>query len=212
MAAVNLQTSGVAGFPASLSTLQGHLDDTWSQLVDLPIKAGSLKRVYKEAERVEANIRHIENEIPALEAFVETVATPEQLTRQQLERVVQMSAEAGQPFGNTVENAGRMGELADQLEGLAGRMAASDRVTFRELIERMRLCAGRWRQGQERIQAVAQRWRDEMIALRLLGELGKRRPLTTTERILMLRASVIDTPVIHDPSDCRVDWYDDDGR
>ena len=34
MAAVNLQTSGVAGFPASLSTLQGHLDDTWSQLVD----------------------------------------------------------------------------------------------------------------------------------------------------------------------------------
>ena len=34
MAAVNLQASGVAGFPASLSTLQGHLDDTWSQLVD----------------------------------------------------------------------------------------------------------------------------------------------------------------------------------
>ena len=143
MAAVNLQTSGVAGFPASLSTLPGHLDDTWSQLVDLPIKVGSLKRVYKEAKRVEANIRHIESEIPALEAFVETVATPEQLTRQQLERVVQMSAEAGQPFGNAVENAGRMGELADQLEGLAGRMEASDRVTFRELIERMRLCAGR---------------------------------------------------------------------
>ena len=34
MAAVNLQASGVAGFPASLSALQGHLDDTWSQLVD----------------------------------------------------------------------------------------------------------------------------------------------------------------------------------
>ena len=50
-----------------------------------------------------------------------------------------------------------------------------------------------------------------MYSLHLLGELAKRRPLTTRERILMLHASVIDTPVVKDPSDRREDWYEYDG-
>ncbi len=51
-----------------------------------------------------------------------------------------------------------------------------------------------------------------MLAMKLLVELGKRRSLTTEEKIQLTHVSVIHTPVIQQPSDCRADWYDDDGR
>ena len=165
-------------------------------------------RMEKEARRAGANLQDFENGIHDLEHFVSLNDRPGALSQTQLEKVVEMMAGDELPVDLAAKNLDKMSELAAQLEKLAEQMEETDRFAFRNLIDRLGRYASRWRDGQKRIQTLEKHWQDGMMSMRILGELGKRRPLSKVEKRLLLRASVIRTPVIQDPSDSREDWYD----
>ncbi|MCY4525933.1 MAG: hypothetical protein OXB89_04935 [Anaerolineaceae bacterium] len=210
MAAIQYQPAADTLVSVTMSELQRELNDTWSQEQDTSGKAASLLRMEKEARRTGTNLQNVEEGIQALENFVTLVDQPAKLSMTRLEGVVEMLADGKSPAGWAVKDSGRMSELVVQLENLAEQMEETDRIAFRNLIVRLREYALRWKDGQKRIQALEQRWQDGMVSMRIFGELSRRRPLTTTERIRMLHASVIHTPVVQDPSDSREDWYEYD--
>ncbi len=69
----------------------------------------------------------------------------------------------------------------------------------------------RTRKLEAKARELTREWNDGLL-LELFIHLGKERPLTTAEKILLTDLSVIHTPVLKDPSDSRADWYDEDGR
>ncbi len=211
MVAIQYQPSVETMVYATMSELQRELNDTWSKVEDAPGKAASLLRMEREARRTGANLQEVEKGIQDLENFVALVDQPGKLSLTQLERLAGMLADGNLPVDRAAQGVGRMSELAAQMEKLAEQMEKTDKAAFRRLIVRLREYASRWRNGQKRIQILEQHWQDRMMSMKVLGELGKRRPLSRTERIQMLHASVIHTPVIKDPSDSREDWYDNDG-
>ena len=76
---------------------------------------------------------------------------------------------------------------------------------------RIRKCARHSTANGRRILNQTQRWQDEMWAMRLLTEIGKKRDLTTEEKIQLTQVSVIHGPIARQPSDRRADWYDEEG-
>jgi len=207
MAAIPYQPSAETPVSVTISELQRELHDTWSQVQDASGKAASLMRMEKEIRRAGANLQDVEKGIHDLEHFVTLNDQPGELSQTQLEKVVEMMAGDNLPVDLAAKNLDWMSELVAQLEKLAEQMEETDRFAFGDLINRLRRYASRWRDGQKRIQTLEQHWQDGMLSMRVLGELGKRRPLSKTERRLLLRASVIRTRVIQDPSDSREDLY-----
>ncbi len=210
MAAIQYHPRADTLVSVAVSELQRELNDTWSQVRDTSGKAASLLRMEKEAQRTGDNLQLVEEGIHSLENFVAMVNQPGDLSLTQLEKLVEMLADDNLPVDKANKDIGRMSELATQLENLAHQMENTDGEALDGLIVRLREYALRWRDGQKRIQALEQRWQDGMVTMRVFGELSRRRPLTTTERIRMLHASVIHTPVVQDPSDSREDWYEFD--
>ncbi len=157
---------------------------------------------------MEANLDWIEHGICDLEGFVGNVGQPATLTQGQLEMLAGLMEEKGLPVERAVASCDDMAALADLLENAADLVEIPARPADHELHRRLKDTAARWRAGRQRVLQLEQQWKHGMYSLRLLGELAKRRPLTKGEKILMLHASVIDTPVVKDPSDRREDWYD----
>lgn len=79
-----------------------------------------------------------------------------------------------------------------------------------DIMIRMWKCARHSTKNGRRILKQTQRWQEEMWAMKLLVELGRRRPLTTDEKIQLTQVSVIHRPINQQPSDRRADWYDED--
>lgn len=80
-----------------------------------------------------------------------------------------------------------------------------------DIMIRMWKCARHSTKNGKRILTQTHRWQDEMWAMKLLTELGRRRPLTTEEKIQLTQVSIIHGPIIQQPSDRRADWYDEEG-
>lgn len=163
-------------------------------------------RISNDLQTLEIQCKQMDEEF---EELMQLMPDPASLEIGELETVVPLLVSLDCTFNNSTESAEK---LAQSLSGYLGISTFLSNVLLTGpkdafLLQKCARQAARLhlgRLGTERC------WQDHLFTMKFLGELGKRRPLTKEEKILMNNASVIYTPVVQDPSDSREDWYDYD--
>lgn len=204
-----VQIAELTGLPGLLVRLSRR-DDELESLTDNAAEV-ELQRWNRLLQTIEEDYVRLDQFNEAMERLFRTDIDPSGLTDLQLERRIDVYAEA--------DKLGR-GSLVDTLEDLVTSSRKLLRIarglslleTFAQSddFSRLRQHAQKSLETRERTLELARRWRDEQVTLKHLGELSRRRPLTKREKILLLYASIIYTPVVQDPSDSREDLYDYD--
>ncbi len=209
VATIAVQISEVARLPGLFERLVKCWDNLYALVanVDYPNR----KQLVKAVDQLEENQRSMEKNIEKFVnlniQFIVLCADPAKLEDAELEMMVHLAAFEDSFFRNIVKSLELNTKVMEELNSKRMMMLVGSDVTFR--IQELSENTGK---NSNCLIDQSWHWRDEMLTMKLLLELGKRRPLTTEEKILLTDASVIYTPVVQDPSDSRADWYGDDGR
>ena len=207
------QLSDIARLPSELNSLVNRRIELASLITTIAFPAGAEMRDFvRGLEETQRQFDETSRKYKAsFQEFMALIADPGKLEDEQLEHITSGIAELDKGLLREAEAARRLIGSSARVNTvrhlLLALVAAGPDVMFR-----LRKCVRQSVKNGRNILEQTRRWQDEMLAMQLLVELGRRRPLTTEEKIQLTQVSVIDTPVIQDPSDCRVDWYDDDGR
>lgn len=199
---------------ARLPMLLGRLSQRDNELESLTDDAAGveLQRWNRLLQAIEEDHLLLDQFNEAMERLFKAGIDPSGLTDLQLEQHIVLFAKADELVrGSFVDTLEDFVSSSRKLLLIARGLSLLASLSEKDVAKRFRQHAQLSLETRERTLELARRWRDELVTMKYLGELSRRRPLTTTERIQMLHASVIHTPVIQDPSDSREDWYDYDG-
>lgn len=198
---------------ARLPRLLGRLSQRDNELEALTDNATGveLQRWNRLLQAIEEDYQLLDQFNEAMERLFRAGIDPSGLTDLQLEQHIDLFAKADELVkGSFVDTLEDFVSSSRKLLLIAKGMSLLASLSDTGVAKRFRQHAQISLETRERTLELARRWQDELVTLKYLGELSRRRPLTKEEKILMTHASVIYTPVVQDPSDNREDWYDYD--
>lgn len=207
------QLSDIARLPTELNTLVNRRIELVSRITTLAFPARAEMRGFvRRLEETQCQLDETSREHEEIfQEFMALIADPGKLEDEGLEQIASAIVELDKGFLRQAESTRRVICSSARVNSvrhlLSILVAAGPDVMFR-----LRKCMRQSVENDRRILEQTRRWQDEMPAMEILVELGRRRPLTKEEKIQLTQVSVIHTPVIQEPSDRRADWYDDNGR
>lgn len=197
-----------------LPRLLGRLSQRDNELESLTDNAAGveLQRWNRLLQAIEEDYLLLDQFNEAMERLFRAGIDPSGLTDLQLEQHVILFAKADELVrGSFVDTLEDFVSSSRKLLLIAKDLSLLASFSETDVARRFRQHAQLSLETRERTLELARHWRGEQVTLKHLGELSRRRPLTKEEKILMIHASVIYTPVVQDPSDSREDWYDYNG-
>lgn len=196
-----------------LPRLLGRLSQRDNELESLTDNAAGveLQRWNRLLQAIEEDYLLLDQFNEAMERLFRAGIDPSGLTDLQLEQHIILFAKADELVrGSFVDTLEDFVSSSRKLLLIAKDLSLLASFSETDVARRFRQHAQLSLETRERTLELARHWRGEQVTLKHLGELSRRRPLTKEEKILMIHASVIYTPVVQDPSDSREDWYDYD--
>lgn len=207
------QLSDVIRLMSELNTLVNQRIELASQIANVTFPArAEVNKFLRQLEESQGQFDETSRKYEMnLQKLMDLVADPMKLEDDRLEQLATGIAELDKDLLKDAESARNMIDAYDELNSLR-RLVCVLVTAGPDIMFRLRKCVRQSIENDRRVICQVRSWQDSMSAMKMLVELGSRRPLTKEEKIQLTQVSVIHTPVIQEPSDSRADWYDDDGR